>query len=596
MKPSISWLRAARFSLLARAANLASAVGADYANPITSRTAGIDSDGAPLRPRPWSAWLWLALFLTALAPRLWVAVRLDTVCNDAVFYIQLAEAYERGDVEAGLGRLRLNTYPPLLALLHTGGLDWETAGKSLGVLFASLAVLPLGGWLRRQFDDRLAVVACLLYAFHPKLIDWSCELVRDPTSWLCWTTALYASWRAASETRLKWYLAAGAAIAFAVHTRFEGWFLYLPLVWWSIGRCLVQPIVRLRAAGGCLAALAVCPLLVVAVNVTLLARQPHWELGNFNRLQYVSLWSQANWQAIVGTSAPAPNASAQTSASDAAAAAIPDASAPAALATTVAANSATGEPPSRMAPGKLAWSFINNLRRGFGVLFGLLWLAGFCCRPRLWLRRDHLVLWLLAGAVATGIWVHLWYAQATSSRYFLALVLLACPCAAVGWCWLCRGLARLIMSVGRFVRQIGMSRQVSAWAACVSIAITCLAGVIEAQFAHRGGRQLEAALGRWILAERGARQHIVSVRPAALVGYYAHAASTPDEVQPAASTHQADVAIAFRHWASAAEIDQFVKQSRQDGLRPVDIRRLPSGYDWHDVVVLEKRQTPDAGS
>lgn len=577
--------------MLRDAANLVGPAGQEFFNPLVRPSSDANDQGAAAGPRPWSVWLWLALFLAALAPRLWVAIHLDTVCNDAVFYIQLAEAYERGDLEAGLGRLRLNTYPPLLALLHRGGLDWETAGKCLGVLLASLAVLPLGGWLRRQFDDRLAIVACLLYAFHPKLIGWSCELVRDPTSWLCWTLALYASWRAASETRLAWYLAAGTAIALAIHTRFEGWFLYLPLVWWSVCRCLVVPSVRLRAANGCLASLAICPLLVVAVNVTLLARQPQWELGNFNRLQYVALWTRASWRAIAGEAKPQPPRDSDGAEPVRTAA---DASAPAALATTVALT----EPPRRISPGKLVWLFSNNLRRGFGVLFGLLWIAGFCCRPRLWLRRDHVVLWLLAGSVATGIWVHLWYAQATSSRYFLALVLLACPCAALGWCWLCRGLARLIMHLGRFMRQGGASRQAAAWAAGVAVAVTCIAGLTEALIAHRGGRDLEAALGRWILAERGAHQRIASVRPAVLVSYYAHAATstTPGEALSAATLDQADVAIAFRHWASAEEIGQFVARSRRDGLQPVDFRRLPAGYDWSDVIVLEKARVPEAGS
>jgi hypothetical protein len=143
----------------------------DYLNPLIAPPAASDGRSRSSQPRRWAIWLWIALWLTALAPRLWVATRLDTICNDAVFYIQLAEGYQRGDVEAGLGRLRLNTYPPVLAMLHRAGLDWELAGKCWGVLLASLAVLPLAGWLRRQFDDRLALVACVLYAFHPKLIE-----------------------------------------------------------------------------------------------------------------------------------------------------------------------------------------------------------------------------------------------------------------------------------------------------------------------------------------------------------------------------------------------------------------------------------------
>jgi hypothetical protein len=568
----------------------------DYLNPLIAPPAASDGRSRSSQPRRWAIWLWIALWLTALAPRLWVATRLDTICNDAVFYIQLAEGYQRGDVEAGLGRLRLNTYPPVLAMLHRAGLDWELAGKCWGVLLASLAVLPLAGWLRRQFDDRLALVACVLYAFHPKLIEWSPELVRDPASWFCWTAALYASWRAASETRLVWYLAAGAAIAIAIQTRFEGWFLYLPLAWWSVCRCLVQPHARLRAAVGCVTALAMSPLLVVAVNVTLLARQPTWEWGNFNRLQYVALWSQASWQAMIGPSATTRGTGGGNGTTKFSSGSAPAArtSMPAALAATVPA-----EPPRHLAPGKLAWLFVNNLRRGFGVLFELLWLTGFCCRPRLWLRRDHLVLWLLAGCVAAGIWVHLWYAQATSSRYYLAIVLLAFPCAAMGWCWLCGRLAWLAVGAARCGGRNLQRRRAWAVAMVFAILVTGGAGLTEALIAHRGGRQREAALGRWILAERGPGQHILTARPAVLVGYYAQATASPatgDAPESAAASAQADLAIAFRHSASAAEISRFVSRSRGAGLLPVDSRRLPSGFDWSDVIVLEKASTPKAAS
>src|SRR5207244_12435965 len=105
----------------------------------------------------------------------------DTLCRDGIFYIQLPEALERHDVQGGLGTLRLNTFPAVLAVLHHLGLNWQLAGECWGVAMSSLAVLPLFGWARRQFDDRLATIACLLYAVHPKLIEWSPELVRDPT-------------------------------------------------------------------------------------------------------------------------------------------------------------------------------------------------------------------------------------------------------------------------------------------------------------------------------------------------------------------------------------------------------------------------------
>ena len=401
------------------------------------------------------------LVLLCLVPRVLMAWKLDAVCRDGVFYIQLAEAFERGDVEAGLNKLRLNTYPPVLALLHHAGLDWEWAGKYWGVCISSLAVLPLFGWARRQFDDRLATVACILYAVHPKLIEWGPELVRDPTFWFFWVLSLYCCWRAAAETRWTWYLAGGVTIALALHTRFEGWCLYVPLVWWSACRYWARRELRRVVVSNLALSFAVCPLLIALVNVTWLAHEPHWEWGNFGRLEYVALW----FRAAVGKDEPpslaaaipsAPLAAPPTAddrgalASVAEFVRIPNVAVPIETLTSSATNHVAASPP-RLSNGRLLWMFANALRRGVGALFGVLWLVGFATSPRTWLRRDQVVLFLVAAMIVGGIWVHLWYAQATSSRYFLALVLIGSPCAATGWLRLCGAWASW-SRVAEFVR------------------------------------------------------------------------------------------------------------------------------------------------
>ena len=83
------------------------------------------------------------------------------------------------------------------------------------LLISSLVVLPLFGWVRRQFDDRVALVACLLYAVQPKLIAWSPEIMRDPTFWFLFTLSIYLLWRAVTEVRPGWFVAAGVAVALA---------------------------------------------------------------------------------------------------------------------------------------------------------------------------------------------------------------------------------------------------------------------------------------------------------------------------------------------------------------------------------------------
>src|SRR5262249_40062715 len=89
----------------------------------------------------------------------------------------------------------------------------------------------------------------------------------------------------------------------------------------------------------------------------------------------------------------------------------------------------------KMPVSRMAQLYSNALRRGFGALFGLLWLVGIVVGHRRLFRADHVILFLVAACVACAAWIHLWYGQATSSRYFLAIVLLACPCSSIGAIW-----------------------------------------------------------------------------------------------------------------------------------------------------------------
>lgn len=533
-----------------------------------------------------AAWLMAGLVLLCLVPRAIAAWRLDTLCKDGVFYVQLAEGFERGDVEAGLGRLRLNTYPPILALLHRCGFDWEQASKGWGVLISSLAVLPLFGWIRRQFDDRVALAACFLYAVHPKFIEWSPEAIRDPTFWFFWNYSLYATWRAVTEVRISWFAIAGVAITLALHTRFEGWFLYLPLAWWAGCRCWSLVGGRWKVACGTLLALAVCPALLLLVNVSLLHNYPKWELGNFSRLEYVVLW----YQAIAKSSVSEPQATpAQTaSAKDA-----------------VASSAVTAEvrPPEpeqapappveradvtmpRMATGNTALVFLNALRRGIGALFGISWLIGFFQWRQFWFRRDHLVLFLTALCVASAIWIHLWYAQATSSRYFLAIDVLASACAALGWLQLCQWL-------GRAVNRVARVRMPARAALAAIIILTAGAGLGEAFTNRYTGRQRDAALGRWLKEQSDSRPRLARRGSMELVDHYAGAIAEPLPADAAAAAQllaewRPTFVVASRRDSPGDVVEGLGRAAKPLGFERVAESRLPSGFDWKDLLVMQR--------
>ena len=130
-----------------------------------------------LRP---AHWLLLGLVLLCLLPRVWMVRRIPSICPDGVLYINAARALEVGNFGAAFQEMSLNIYPVILMLLHRVGMPWDLAAVTWDVVISSLVVLPLYGWVRRQFDDRLAPVACLLYVVHPKFIEWSPEVMPRP--------------------------------------------------------------------------------------------------------------------------------------------------------------------------------------------------------------------------------------------------------------------------------------------------------------------------------------------------------------------------------------------------------------------------------
>ena len=211
-------------------------VGTEFPNHLVvgepcARSQRGPSPGEACRPL-----LLLGLMLLCLAPRALMAWKLDGVCPDGVAYIRLAELLDQGQGREFLRLAGVNPLPLALVALHRLGLDWEVAGSLWGVLMGAAVVLPLFGWLRRQFDRRVALAGCFLYAVHGELIRWSPEVLRDPTFWFLFTLGLYLLWRAVTEVRLGLFLSAAAAIVLASATRFEGLLLLVPLAGWSVAR------------------------------------------------------------------------------------------------------------------------------------------------------------------------------------------------------------------------------------------------------------------------------------------------------------------------------------------------------------------------
>jgi hypothetical protein len=545
----------------------------DYANHLASE--------APARDRPqWRPGLVAFLLLACLVPRLLMACRVDTVCADGVIYFELADKLEQGRVDPDdVSHLQSGTFPFALATLHRLGLGWENAAKVYGVLAATLAVLPLFGWVRRQFDDRLAVLACLLYATHPKLIEWSPEAVREPSFWLFFLLAIYFLWRAAVEVDGRWFALGGAATALTMLTRFEGWFLLFPLVGWTVVRFWHLRAARGRLVGGWACCLAMVPIVFYAFGLL----QPEGVRQNQLRLDPVK--RAGNWLLSWRATASEPTATIASGETSAPAAAPAPTSTPAPLTAAEITDPHAGEWSLREA----AKTMLNVCERGLTPLFAILMFAGYFTHLRLFHRGDHLPILLLALAVVAAVWIHLWYAHQASSRYVLTIVLLATRGAAIG-----------LLDFGRLAESWLSHRWPRArWSAATALlAVVMLVGTIDAVSSDFKSRDALAGLGSWIYEQYGASSIVVgSESQLAVVGFYAQTEAFPfpstlsgDALASWVDGVMPDVVVISKRRQQPEEYEPILAQRERLGLELVPAERIPASTK--NMLVLVRVHRP----
>ena len=317
--------------------------------------------------------------------------------------------------------MNLNIYPPLLLLLrHLGGrtLGDRLRGVEPGDGDAGRAAALRA--VRRQFGERVAILACLLYALHPRLILYSPLILRDPTFWFCFLLALYLQWRAVTELRWWLFLTAGAATLLAIHTRSEGWLLVLPLATWGARRLWVLSTGRLRwrLLGGAFACLAVIPLSTVLVNVTLLRGQPQWQTASTRHFVYAWLWLRGERDidaAVLGPFAAGGRERCGRPAREARAR------------QALQVKSPLIEQPAVGIHQRVFVRFVKS----FTYVYGLIVLAGLWhLRRSLW-RTDTLPFFFITLAMFVGIWIR-YNVLPIDERYYFTILLVSLPGLGVG--------------------------------------------------------------------------------------------------------------------------------------------------------------------
>ena len=430
------------------------------------------------RRLPQAHWLLFVLVLLCLVPRAMMAIRIPSICPDGVLYIHRAQAVESGDLRTAF-QDSLNIYPVILAVLHHAGIDWEPAAALWGVVISSLVVLPLWGWIRRQFDDRVALAACLLYVVQPKMIEWSPEIMRDQTFWFLFTLSIYWLYRAVTEVHYGYFLGTGAALTVASLARVEGLFLLVPLVFWTFWRLLALRSARRQLLTGAVLCVLVFPLLVLLINVGWVCSRSGWTSIYLSPLARVRPWLEF----VLGRDA----------------------------------GDGGDAPPLRV--GRMIWVFIPTMTRGLAPIFALLMFGGIWGWRKVWRRSDHQTLFWTAVVIMCGIWIQLWFDRTICPRYALPIVLMASPFAALGLL----GLTARLMRIAQWLHGGLRSRYaVMAAVAAVVIAIN-FADAMTSNSKYFEARRTAEQLGHWVAREFSTPPLLVGpmdITP--IVSYYSH--------------------------------------------------------------------------
>jgi len=498
-----------------------SAIWPDFqAEPFMGSPMGRGAQLPGTLPSRRNVFIFLGMIIAiALAARVVMACLLSSPCNDAYFYFCIADLLTLQKYDQAFTHLNLNTYPAILAVLHSCGLDWVTAGKLWGVTASTLTILPLFGWARRLWGDRIALVVALLYAVHPEMIELGVEPIREPTFWLFLAWGLYAMDRAFAELKWRFFCLAGIVTTLAIFTRTEGLMLLIVL---GIGASMAlfkntNWKRRLKVVSGVTLCLAMTPMLLVAVNVSLLQNHDRWEFGRLNHLSYLaaSVWPK---ESSPDESSPAESTPAG------------QVVAPAVIDTTVDETTANGAqrvelsaaavPATKSFPAR-CFKFVSELNGAYGPLNFVLFIIGIVTFWRHRLLHHLIPLMIPSAAVMGAVWIRLAAGSGgINGRYFLTMFFLIAPVFAVG-----------LLSVMRYIaaRQWGWSGSGSGGrlmlngptAAAVTLTFITAILIADALTSRHRRRTEDLRIATQLIERYGPFDHVIADHHTARIGYAA---------------------------------------------------------------------------
>jgi 4-amino-4-deoxy-L-arabinose transferase-like glycosyltransferase len=127
----------------------------------------------------------LCVFLAGFLVRLFAFFNTYIVNQDGAYYIHQAKALFFNQFESltSCALPYLSNYPFFIAGAYALFNDWEVAAKSVSIFFGTITLIPIYLLLKRFFDERISILATLIFAFTPVLVSRSVDVVKGPVYW-----------------------------------------------------------------------------------------------------------------------------------------------------------------------------------------------------------------------------------------------------------------------------------------------------------------------------------------------------------------------------------------------------------------------------
>jgi 4-amino-4-deoxy-L-arabinose transferase-like glycosyltransferase len=172
----------------------------------------------------------LGIVLLSAALHGWGIARSVVPAQDGLKFLRVARELGRSpwsDVVRGSDQHPLYPFaialvePAASALLGRGPEAWRVAAQGVSAVASLLALLPLFAFARNVFDERTALLACLLFAVLPAFASIGHDTLSDALALSLFMTALWSVEVALRTHRFEAALLGGAAAGLGYWTRPE---------------------------------------------------------------------------------------------------------------------------------------------------------------------------------------------------------------------------------------------------------------------------------------------------------------------------------------------------------------------------------------